>query len=97
MVQEIEKRILDELQEIKSNLLISSKPTLTIREAAMYIGKTEDATYKVVRSLTHYKQGKTIYIDRKVLDDWMHEEPVMSDADFDRLAKIYCDNKPMQY
>lgn len=89
--------ILERLDEIKKLTMLSIKDTLTIHEAAIYIGKSENATYKVVNQLPHWKAGKTLYIDKCELDRWMHSERSMSDMDFERLAAIHCDNNPVNF
>lgn len=89
--------ILDKLEEIKRISMLSVKDTLTIPEAAVYIGKSENATYKVVNQLPHWKAGKTLYIDKRELDKWMHSERSLSESDFERLAAIHCDNHPINF
>ena len=89
--------ILRKLDEIKRISVLSVKSTFTLAEAALYIGKSENATYKVVNQLPHFKAGKTLYIDKCELDKWMHSEREMSDRDFDRLAAIHCDNNPINF
>lgn len=89
--------ILKRLDEIKRLTMLSIKETLTIAEAALYIGKSENATYKVVNQLPHWKAGKTLYVDKCELDKWMHSEKEMSEKDFERLAAIHCDNNPINF
>lgn len=80
------------IAELKSITAIGIKDTLTIHEAAIFTGMTENAIRHRLNEIRHYKPGKMVYIDKADLVKWMHQNPVNSKSDISRQAAIYCAN-----
>lgn len=67
-----------EIQELKTITLISSKDVLTTEEAAYFLGLSKSYVYKLCQNLliVHYRSqgGKNIYIKKEDLMNWMLNE-----------------------
>lgn len=81
------------IYELQKTLVIGVKQTLTTQEAALYTGMSYMAFMHRINEIPHYKPGKMLYFDKKDLDDWMHQNKIVSDNDIMRKASILCQNK----
>jgi excisionase family DNA binding protein len=56
------------------------RQTITVKEAASYIGVSKDLVYQLVREgkLPHVKVGRRILFRKEVLDRWMNNQEVLS-------------------
>lgn len=78
----------EELQELKEQLdriekasVIQFKETLTLEEAAIYVGRSKNTIYRLTadNTLAFFRPGgKMIYIEKKELDRWMRQGCVQS-------------------
>lgn len=67
------------LEELLTALVHGTKATLTLEEAAKYLGLSASGLYKLTseRRIPHFKpEGKKIYFDRLQLDEWARRNPV---------------------
>lgn len=78
-----DKRLLQELQEIKHAALLAAKPILTTDEAATFMGVTKCNLYKLVheKRIPYYKSagGKFTYFKRTELEQWLTAVRVSTD------------------
>jgi excisionase family DNA binding protein len=82
------KNVLDRI-DILTNAVLSNKQTLTMEEAAAFIGVAVSYLYKLTSSqqIPHFKpRGKMIYFDRAELEEWLRQGRVSSIGDIDRKA-----------
>ena len=59
--------------------LLASKKCLTLQEAANYLGLQRSVLYKMTsdKTISFYKpNGKMIYFEKDVLDDWVRQNPI---------------------
>ncbi|MFC0472500.1 helix-turn-helix domain-containing protein [Halalkalibacter kiskunsagensis] len=57
-----------------------NRGTITVKEAASYIGVSKDLIYQLVREskLPHVKVGRRILFRREVIDHWMNNQEAYS-------------------
>ena len=58
---------------------IGAKKCLTLQEAANYLGLQRSVLYKMTsdKTISFYKpNGKIIYFEKDVLDDWVRQNPI---------------------
>ena len=58
---------------------IGAKKCLTLQEAANYLGLQRSVLYKMTsdKTISFYKpNGKMIYFEKDVLDDWVRQNPI---------------------
>jgi len=82
-----------EMQELKKLTLIGAKDTLTLSEAALYLGVTKSHLYKLCmqRAVPFYKGagGKFSYFDKKELDGWAKSRRIATTDEGDSKAASY--------
>jgi excisionase family DNA binding protein len=82
-----------EIQELKTITLISSKDVLTTEEAAMYMGISKDYLYKLCQKLQivfhNSKGGKKIYFKKKDLNEWMLHSKSITQKEIEAKAKRF--------
>jgi len=86
------KEILQNLNEIKELLKVQRSKPYTFDEAAAYLGISKSYLYKLTSGgkIPHYKPfGKKIYFDKVMLDDWVYQNPVKSNAQIEIEANKY--------
>ncbi|MEH7468329.1 helix-turn-helix domain-containing protein [Priestia megaterium] len=56
------------------------RQTITVKEAAEYIGISKDLVYQLVREneLPHLKLKRRILFRKAALDQWMHNQEILS-------------------
>lgn len=97
MIRQMEERLLlvieTRLERQERAVLACNKDVLTLKEAAMYAGLKEAtiARYVSERKLSCSKpEGKTVYIDKGDLDEFLRQGRIMGDAEVGCLAETYC-------
>lgn len=86
-VAELQKRM-----SILEDLLIPAKETLTLEEAAEFLGIKRSSLYKMTHEQTipFYKpNGKMIYFEKSDLLEWIRQNRVSSDAEITEEAKLH--------
>ena len=76
------------------------KEYLTIDEVADYLGVSKSQVYKMTssRAVNYYKpSGKTVYINRNELNDWICRNRVVSQEEIDERARRQADRYNMQH
>ena len=71
-------------------LVQMNKETLTIKEVAMYTGLSVNYLYKLTskRKIPFYSpNGKTLYFDRKEIDDWLKTNRKPTDDEIEAEAQ----------
>lgn len=79
-------------EDIKGMKQFGGKEMLTVNEISEYLGLSKATIYKLTSShkITYSKpEGKTIYISKGDLLDWMRSGRVMSNAEIDAVANQY--------
>jgi excisionase family DNA binding protein len=80
MVKKSQQNLAEDIAEIKSDVqlltlsMIATKKALTLREAARYLNMAESTLYKYTSaSVIPFSKpnGKKIYFDRDLLDQWL--------------------------
>lgn len=76
------------LERIESVMAVQMKTVLTVAEAAMYMGMSENWLRHIIcrNEIPYYKRGKRVYFKKAELDDWMCAERVASDAEIEKEA-----------
>ena len=80
------------LNEIKELLKVQRTKPYTFNDAAEYLGISKSYLYKLTSGgkIPHYKPfGKKIYFDKVMLDDWVYQNPVKSNAQIEIEANKY--------
>ncbi len=83
-IQDLSNRI-----DILTNAALSNKQTLTLEEAAIFIGVAISYLYKLTskQEIPHFKpRGKMIYFDRSELEAWLRQGRVNSIGDIQQKA-----------
>lgn len=87
-----QKQIEMTLIEIKELLKVQRIKPYTFNEAAEYLGISKSYLYKLTSGgkIPYYKPfGKKIYFDKVMLDDWVYQNPVKSNAQIEIEANNY--------
>ena len=74
------------------NLLIPAKETLTLEEAAAFMGIKRSSLYKMTHEQTipFYKpNGKMIYFEKSDILDWIRKNRVASDDEITEAARMH--------
>ena len=83
--------IIDQLA-ILTNVVLSNKQTLNLKEAAAFTGLAESYLYKLTsnQEIPHYKpRGKILYFDRSELETWLRRGKINSQAEIEQQAAIH--------
>jgi len=86
-VADLQKRV-----AFLEDLIISAKETLTLEEAAAFLGMKRSTLYKMTHEQTipFYKpNGKLVYFEKTDLLDWIRRNRVSSDAEITEAARIH--------
>lgn len=81
------KALKEQIKNIESKLLISTKKVLTLNEVAIYTGLSKSHIYKLCCSneIPFYKpQGKTNYFDREELEEWLLQNRVATNEEIEQ-------------
>lgn len=87
----IEQRI-DELE----SLVYASKNVLSLDEASKFLSLSKSYLYKLTSAgiIPHYKpQGKMIYFEKHILEEWLRQNPVKTQAQIASEAQKYLHNR----
>jgi len=87
-----QKQIELDINEIKELLKVQRAKPFTLNDAAEYLGISKSYLYKLTSGgkIPHYKPfGKKIYFDKVMLDDWVYQNPVKSNAQIEIEANKY--------
>lgn len=76
---------------LETATLIGSKETLTIEEAALYIGYKVKGMYTLTsqKRIPHYKKNGKLYFDKQELDAWMKANKVKTESEINSQAETY--------
>jgi excisionase family DNA binding protein len=92
-VSEMEKEILNELQEIKQLTVLGAKKALTLKDATLLTGLSASNIYKKTRDreIPHYKSqgGKLLYFDKEELTSWMLKNRIKTAEELETEAANY--------
>ena len=86
-VMELENRV-----KQMEDLLNQTKDTLTVEEAAKFMGMARSTLYKMTSEnvIPFYRpNGKMIYFEKSVLTDWMHQNRVYSKTEIAEEATLH--------
>lgn len=78
-------------------LLLSNKTTFTVAEFSAYSGLSKSAIHKLTqRKRIRYSKpnGKLIFISKESADFYLQSNPVIPDADIEKMAINYTINNP---
>jgi excisionase family DNA binding protein len=81
---------------VANKAIICTKDVLTSDEAANYLGISKGSLYQMTMKnrLPFYRpSGRTIYFDRKELQDWMKQNRVSTKEELNAKAESYCISK----
>lgn len=74
------------------NLLLLQKELFTISEVCSYTGYEKSYLYKLcsAKTIPHYKSpgGKTLFFDKAEIIAWLKSNPVMTQKEINRQAKV---------
>ena len=82
--------LIERFESVEKQLYIL-KEVLNLEEAAKYLNISTGHMYRLTsnREITFSKpNGKHIFFERKVLDDWKRRNPVLSNRELERLATL---------
>lgn len=91
----MENIILQKLNEIEKTLSLSQKDVLTFDEVCTYTGLSRSHLYKLTSTgrVPHSKPfGKMLYFDRQELNNWLLQNPIVTDQELEQQAVDYCYN-----
>lgn len=81
------------LDRIERYSIMAAKSVLTVKEAALFMGVTEQTVRKQVRrkEIPAYKPNQNkLYFKKSELEDWMLSNRVKTEAEVQSEAKAYC-------
>jgi excisionase family DNA binding protein len=82
------------LEKAIQQLLAASKKVMTFHEACEYSNISPSYMYKIVRKLPFSKpNGKTLYISKDALDEWLLSKPVKTHSQIEKEAATYVATK----
>ena len=85
------KSIEQRIEELES-LVYASKNVLSFEEACKYLNLSKSYLYKLTSAqmIPHYKpQGKMIYFEKNILEEWLRQNPVKTQAQISQEATHY--------
>jgi len=89
-VADLQKRV-----SFLENIIIAAKETLTLEEAAAFMGIKRSSLYKMTHEQTipFYKpNGKLIYFEKSDILEWIRRNRVDSDEEITEVARIHMQN-----
>lgn len=89
----MEELILSKLEAIERYSLLAAKNVLTIDDVAVLTGMSKSHIYKLTcsKQIPFYRpNGKTLYFDRKELEEWLKQNRVLTTAEAEQKAVSYC-------
>jgi len=88
---EAKKSIEERIEELES-LVYASKNVLSFEEACKYLNLSKSYLYKLTsaQQIPHYKpQGKMIYFEKDMLEAWLRQNPIKTQAQISQEASNY--------
>lgn len=81
----------DKLDRIQDLTLLGVKNILTLPEAAMLTGFSEDHLYRLTsrREIPHYKKNRKLYFNKQELEDWLTNDRVKTGREINSRAATY--------
>lgn len=92
MEEKIAEVIMEQLGDIRKYSLLAAKNVLSLDDVVLLTGLSKGYIYKLTckKEIPYYKpNGKTIYFDRKEVEDWMRQNRVNSIAEAEQQASKY--------
>ena len=89
------KSIEQRIEELES-LVYVSKNVLSFDEASKFLSLSKSYLYKLTSAglIPHYKpQGKMIYFEKNILEEWLRQNPVKTQAQIASEAQKYLLNR----
>ena len=89
------KSIEQRIKEVES-LVSASKNVLSFDEASKFLSLSKSYLYKLTSAglIPHYKpQGKMIYFEKNILEEWLRQNPVKTQAQIASEAQKYLLNR----
>ena len=89
------KSIEQRIEELES-LVYASKNVLSFDEASKFLSLSKSYLYKLTSAglIPHYKpQGKMIYFEKNILEEWLRQNPVKTQAQIASEAQKYLFNR----
>ena len=87
-----DKKSIEERIEELETLVYATKNVLSFDEASKYLNLSKSYLYKLTsaQQIPHYKpQGKMIYFEKDVLEAWLRQNPVKTQAQICQEASHY--------
>ena len=88
------KNIEERIEELEA-LVYASKKVLSFDEASKFLSLSKSYLYKLTSAglIPHYKpQGKMIYFEKDILEEWLRQNPVKTQAQIANEAQKYLFN-----
>jgi len=98
VIENMMNGIMQRLDKMEANALLTTKEVLTSDEAATYMGITKSYLYKLTmrREIPHSKpRGKMCYYNRKELEEWLQRNRVATDEELEAQARQYVAKHPI--
>jgi excisionase family DNA binding protein len=89
------KSIEQRIEELEF-LVYASKNVLSFDEASKFLSLSKSYLYKLTSAglIPHYKpQGKMIYFEKNILEEWLRQNPVKTQAQIASEAQKYLLNR----
>ena len=89
------KSIEQRIEELEA-LVYASKNVLSFDEASKFLSLSKSYLYKLTSAglIPHYKpQGKMIYFEKNILEEWLRQNPVKTQAQIASEAQKYLLNR----
>lgn len=89
------KTIEQRIEELES-LVYATKNVLNFEEACKFLSLSKSYLYKLTSAglIPHYKpQGKMIYFEKDILEEWLRQNPIKTQAQIADEAQKYLLNR----
>lgn len=86
-----EQQIIERLEQLHKDLVLASKPVLSITEAAEFTGFSISYLYQLTsqKLIPHYKKSRKVFFRKSELEEWLTEERVRTEEEEERAAENY--------
>ncbi len=92
--------IKQELVQIRQGDSSLNKQILNFEETTKYLNVSHSHLYKLTsqKKIPHYKpNGKRIYFDKKMLEDWLRNNYQYTQDDIEKEARDYIQKNPLKF
>lgn len=81
----------ERLERIERFLVISAKEALDTREAALFLGVTENRIRVLVwrKEIPYYKRGRSVFFKKSELEGWMLRDRIPTTEEIEQEAYSY--------